>query len=283
MERIGTRQRLSLIQKLNIFCALCASLFLIYISIFPLIYVFTDEFSKLELVKNSIILFIGIGAGLGAFSVIKQALLFESLMDTVFEEGVYERLKPLLREIAGVRVDLEGVIRKMDMVDTSIDDLKERIDSSGSMKMVGGVTSPRLSDLIASSDPIAFLIKIVVLINITFAAFVFMVQYPRGFVPYVITAMFFIWWLGITTEYNMWYNLGIWVWGCVPILVIPTITILMDILLPSEIMFGSLYIVLGIYAYAYYAWSIYMLKGKLPPTLHNLLREVSTFRKIERL
>ncbi|UZE91998.1 MAG: hypothetical protein IB616_04570 [Methanosarcinales archaeon] len=57
----------------------------------------------------------------------------------------------------------------------------------------------------------------------------------------------------------------------------------MDILLPSEIMFGSLYIVLGIYAYAYYAWSIYMLKGKLPPTLHNLLREVSTFRKIERL
>jgi len=282
MERIGTKQRLSLIQKLNIFCALCASLFLIYISIFPLIRVFTYEFSKLALIKNSIILFIGIGAGLGAFSLVKQALLFESMIDTAFEEGLYQRLKPLLREIANVQVRLEEATRRMNVIDISIDDLKERIDAFGGRGMVGSVASPRLRDVTYSSDPILFLIKIVVLINITFAAFVFMVQYPRGFVPYVVTAMFFIWWIGITTEYNLWHNVGVWVWGCVPILVIPTITILMDILLPSEIMFGSLYVVLGIYAYAYYAWSVYMLKGKLPPTLHNLLREVGR-RKTERL
>lgn len=276
-------KRISLLQKLNIACALCASLFLIYISIFPLIRVFTYEFSKLALIKNSIILFIGVGAGLGAFSLVKQALLFESMVDTAFEEGVYRRLKPLLKQIAGVQVRLEEATRRMNTIDISIDDLKERVDASGSRRTVGGKASPRLRGVMYPSDPILFLIKIVVLINITFAAFVFMVQYPRGFVPYVVTAMFFIWWVGITTEYNLWHNVGVWVWGSVPILIIPTITILMDILLPSELMFGSLYIVLGIYAYVYYAWSIYMLKGKLPPTLHNLLREVSAFRKTERL
>jgi len=275
-------RRLSLLQRLNIVCALCASLFLIYISIFPLIRVFTYEFSKLELIKNSIILFIGIGAGLGAFSLVKQALLFESMIDTAFEEGLYQRLKPLLKEIAGVQVRLEEATRRMNTIDVSIDDLKERVDASGGRGAAGKGTSPRLGGGTYSSDPVLFLIKIVVLINITFAAFVFMVQYPRGFVPYVVTAMFFVWWVGITTEYNLWHNVAVWVWGSVPILIIPTITILMDILLPSELMFGSLYIVLGIYAYVYYAWSIYVLKGKLPPTLHNLLREVSTLRKTER-
>ncbi|MDI6888699.1 MAG: hypothetical protein QMC78_03260 [Methanocellales archaeon] len=276
-------KRLSLLQKLNIACALCASLFLIYISIFPLIRVFTYEFSKLELIKNSIILFIGIGAGLGAFSLVKQALLFESMIDTAFEEGVYRRLKPLLKEIASVQARLEEATKKMNTIDVSIDDLKERVGAFGGRGAVSKGTSSRLGGGTYPSDPILFLIKIVVLINITFAAFLFMVQYPRGFVPYVVTAMFFIWWIGITTEYNLWHNVGVWVWGSVPILIIPTVTILMDILLPSEIMFSSLYIVLGIYAYIYYAWSIYMLKGKLPPTLHNLLREVSTFRKTERL
>jgi len=165
MERIGTKQRLSLIQKLNIFCALCASLFLIYISIFPLIRVFTYEFSKLALIKNSIILFIGIGAGLGAFSLVKQALLFESMIDTAFEEGLYQRLKPLLREIANVQVRLEEATRRMNVIDISIDDLKERIDAFGGRGMVGSVASPRLRDVTYSSDPILFLIKILHMVD----------------------------------------------------------------------------------------------------------------------
>ncbi len=269
--------RLSLAQKINVVCALCASVYLIYISVFPLIYVFTVEFSRLSLIQNTIILFIGIGAGLGAFSMVQQALLFNTKIDAMFEKGIYRRLQPMLREVARVQVGLDGASHKMNAIESSINSLKKAVDDA----LVGRMPM-RADKLTYSSDPILFLIKIVVLINVTFAAFVFMMQFPWVYLPYVVTAVYFMWWLGLTSEYGLWRHNGVYVWGFVPIIVIPSATIIMTILLPREIMLGALYIALGIYAYAYYAWSTYVMRGRLPGMIHDLLQEISTKSKIKR-
>ena len=269
--------RLSLTQKINVVCALCASVYLIYISVFPLIYIFTVEFSRLSLIQHTIILLIGIGTGLGAFSMVQQALLFNTKIDAMFEKGIYRRLQPMLKEVAKVQLGLDETAHRMQTIESSINSLKKAVDDA----LVGRM--PMRGDMTYSSDPILFLIKIVVLINVTFAAFVFMVQFPWVYLPYVATAVYFMWWLALTSEYGLWRNTGIYVWGFVPILIVPSATIIMTILLPREIMLGTLYIALGIYAYAYYAWSTYMMRGRLPGMIHDLLQEISTKSKIERL
>ncbi|MBU4373942.1 MAG: hypothetical protein KJ714_05775, partial [Euryarchaeota archaeon] len=113
-----------------------------------------------------------------------------------------------------------------------------------------------------------------VLINITLATFLFMLQYPLEYIPYAVTIVYIVWWAVITAEFKLWNVESVWIWVFVPILILPVYTIIMNAYLRDYQMFGSLFIGLVIYVFIYYSWCSNMVRGVLPFDLHIALAEL---------
>lgn len=124
-------------------------------------------------------------------------------------------------------------------------------------------------------------IKYILLVNITLAVFLFMLNYPLSYVPYSITIIYIMWWTVITAEYKLWKEDMAWAWVFIPILILPVYTIIMDAYLLDYQMFGSLFIGLTVYVFAYYSWCTYLVRGVLPLDLHIAIKEFK--EKIEEL
>lgn len=116
-------------------------------------------------------------------------------------------------------------------------------------------------------------IKYIVLINVTLATFLFMLQYPLEYIPYAVTLVYIIWWAVITQEFKLWNVESVWMWVFVPILILPVYTIIMNAYLRDYQMFGSLFIGLVAYVILYYSWCSNMVRGVLPLDLHIALAE----------
>jgi len=99
--RIETKG-LALKEKFVTFSVLCASVYLLAISIFPVMYNLTGEFETMDFILNAILLVIGTGSLFRGIRFIKKSILFEHLLDPGFEKGIYARLEPIFKRHRGV-------------------------------------------------------------------------------------------------------------------------------------------------------------------------------------
>ena len=95
MSKIEKKQSLTVLEKFGAFSVLCASVYLIAISVFPVMYNLTGEFERNDFIFNAILLLIGAGSLFGSIRFIKKSILFEQLLDLGFEKGIYARLEPI--------------------------------------------------------------------------------------------------------------------------------------------------------------------------------------------
>ena len=122
-----------------------------------------------------------------------------------------------------------------------------------------------------------FVIKSMMLLVFTFSALVYVSEYPFGIVHYFVTLLYLLWWALISSEYKLWTKNEVWVVGILPVLIIPTLAMLLDTVIGINNMIGVLFLGLFVYAYIYYEWAsrtktgygllnikpiAYMLKGK---------------------
>jgi hypothetical protein len=106
-----------------------------------------------------------------------------------------------------------------------------------------------------------------------------MLQFPLGYVPYAVTLVYILWWGAITADNKLWKEDAAWGWVFVPVLVLPVYTISMNAYLQSYFLFASLFMGLVLYAFSYYSWCNYIIKGILPFDIHEAVRSVQ--EKIE--
>lgn len=256
------RSKHPLIDKLGIISMFLSAAYLIYISATPLIDNFTGKTDETNFIPNLIILLLGIGVMYSAFAFYRRIIFIEYAIDTAFEQVIYPKLEPLLKEVAKVQIGLDETRDRMEMVNLNIDQLRKSLTPIQS-------TNPEIS----APNVMSFL-RIVVLVNISTATFLFLLQYTKGYIPYVLTLLYIIWWIEITYEFDLWKVSRAWTWVFPPIILIPTLSILMDILYGADKLIGLVAIGLLLYSFAYFTWCLYRVQRALPFDLHLRLREL---------
>jgi len=236
------------------------SLYLLVTSFFPLVYNIVTSFEPVNFLMYLFYFILGIGSLAGALLILKKETHLEHIADDTFDKVVYTRLEPVLRDVAQVQVGLDDVHSKLEMMNLNI----EKISS---------VREKTTHVAEAAPSQTSMYVKYVVLINITLATFLFMLQYPLEYIPYAVTVIYIVWWAVITQEFKLWNVEAVWMWVFVPILILPVYTIIMNVYLRDYQMFGSLFIGLCAYVVAYYSWCSNMVRGVLPFDLHIALRE----------
>ncbi|MDF1531715.1 MAG: hypothetical protein P1P72_05275 [ANME-2 cluster archaeon] len=103
--------------------------------------------------------------------------------------------------------------------------------------------------------------KIMMLIVVTSASLVYVSEYPLGIIHYFILLLYLLWWLLFTSEYKLFSKTSAWVWAVAPILIIPSMGIILDVTLGLNNMIALLFASMLIYAYSYYWWSCYVSTG----------------------
>ena len=106
-----------------------------------------------------------------------------------------------------------------------------------------------------------FISKILVLIFFTFSALVYVSSYPLGIVHYFILAIYLTWWVFITAEFKLFGSATAWTWAITPILIIPSVGIIMSAIYGLNIMIGILFLALLMYVFFYYSWASFVATG----------------------
>lgn len=268
-----SRSYMSGFDKIVIAVLLAVGFFYIISSIIQITYVFTDEFDSLIFIREATQIFAGAVLIFGAIKFIKKNTYLERIVDQMFEEIIYDRFEPVLRDIAEVQVGYDGVSSQIKSLNYSINDLKKSIEFAPA----SGTYQAQDHSASASLRRVYNLFMYVVLLNITLAVYMFMIYYPLWYIPYMAPLLFVMWWVVITYEYNQWDNSSAWMWVFAPILILPIYTMVFGSLaLPSQ-MFAIMYLVLGLYAVSYYTWSMYNASGTLPFGLHKKLEDIANY------
>nr|QNT35481.1 hypothetical protein EKMJPAOO_00031 [uncultured Methanosarcinales archaeon] len=241
---------------------LCASVYLIAISVFPVMYNLTGEFERNDFIFNTILFLIGTGSLFGSIQFIKKSILFEQLLDLGFEKGIYARLEPILNDIVESQVSMNDVADQLRYMNTNIDRLQKRSHSTS--------TGAGLVDV---REEVFRFLRLVLLINVSLAVFIYLLRAYGAILPYAMAMLFVLWWAEITYEFRMWKNSWVWVWVFVPILTIPITTMLADRLYGDEILVAAMSVVLVIYVATYYLWSRYLVERTLPFGISEVTKE----------
>lgn len=266
-DRQAMKTNISLPERFGVFSMILASIYLIYESIFPIIFNLTGDFDKSDFIANLIILTIGIGVLYGAIVFVRRTMLYTQSIDLIFED-IYPKIEPVLREAASIQVDLEMMSGRLDAMNTNIEHLKKQVQTPAGSGGTGAGTGTG----VAVGTSVTTFLHLVMLVNITLGVFIFLLQYPRWYVPYVLTLLYVIWWIAVTAEYDLWKISKSWTWVLAPILIVPTISIVTDILAGSYMLLAWMAIGLVVYTSVYYLWGRYLVHGILPYDLHRRLK-----------
>jgi hypothetical protein len=125
-----------------------------------------------------------------------------------------------------------------------------------------------------------FISKILVLIFFTSSALVYASSYPLGIIHYFILAIYLTWWVFITAEFKLFGNSTAWTWAIAPILIIPSVGIIMSAIYGINNLIGIMFFALLFYVYFYYSWASFVATGYKLIDLKTAISEIK--EKIKR-
>lgn len=270
-ESIGTDivsfQRLSFFEKIGIISSLIMAIGILIVSGFS----FIIDFGKLNMVNILVDLILIIGSLTSLyfiFSIYRRKVIVETLIDTAFQEGVYNRLRPLIENIANSRVDADIILDRVSNIDIKVENILKgqslKRDESEVIYMDKYIET-ELKRPVMIGTPLGFIFKSIFMIIITMAIFMFLVNFNLGrLTPFVSLSIFIFWWIFITNEYSLWKNTYAWLIVFFPIAIVPVSVMILGNLVNYNILMAVLYASIGIYAFVYYLWAIYKTTGALP-------------------
>lgn len=260
-------QRLSFFEKIGIVSSLIMAAGVLIVSGFS----FIIDFGKLNMVNILIDLILIIGSLTSLyfmFGIYRRKVIIETLIDTAFQEGVYNRLKPLIENIANSRIDADIILDRMSNMDIKIENiLKGNIlkRDESEVKYVEKYIETEMHRPVMIGTPLGFIIKSIFMIIITMAIFMFLVNFNLGrLTPFVTLSIFILWWVFITNEYSLWKNTSAWLIVFFPIAIVPVSVMILGNLVNYNILMAVLYASISIYTFVYYLWTIYTTTGAIP-------------------
>lgn len=235
---------------------------------FACLSLFIDIFIKTDFLSVFVDMTIIILCVAGIYFVIntfKRKMVTEMLIDTAFQEGVYNRMESLIENIATAQIGTDIVLDRISKIDLKVENiLKEKKQGPVEYeyrKCFGDL----MEESISLGTTFKFVIKAIFLIVITMAVFMFLVNFNLGRItPYATLSIFIIWWIFITNEYSLWEDMSAWTMVFMPILVVPITVMILSNLLNYNVLIAILYSLLGLYSFLYYIWAVYVATGSIP-------------------
>ena len=196
--------------------------------------------------------------------------IYYSILNRIAKEKMEEQwdfsIEPILNRIleTSCRIDSmeEEMARTNRKLDTTLDYVMRSQDMDASRTYIIPGTSFK------------FISKILVLIFFTFSALVYVSEYPLGIVHYFILAIYLTWWAFITAEFKLFGNSTAWTWAIAPVLIIPSVGIIMSAVYGLNIMIGILFLALLMYVFFYYSWASLVATGYKLIDLKSVVRQM---------
>lgn len=251
--------QLSFFEKIGLASVLIVFIGITILSGFSLIIDIFIKLNFLSILIDILVMIICTAAIYFIFSIIRKKIVTDILIDTAFQHGVYEKLQPLIGNIAQAQVGTDVVIDRIATLDKKVENiLKERKEEKYE-------TTEFLQESISLGTSVKFVIKTIFMIVVTMAIFMFLVNFNLGRItPYASLSIFILWWLFITNEYSLWKHTGAWSLVSLPIVTIPVMVIILGNLINYNVLIALLYLSLSFYTIIYYIWAIYVTTGSIP-------------------
>ena len=268
------RTAVPIFEKIGLTVAFFIGIALTIFSLYSLVIDISMEHTDLWSVGvDTFFLLLGVLICYSCIKTYKKAIYYGKLVESAFEEGIYRRLEPLLRKFAEVHVQMEELEARLNGIDKKVDAVMEgQVKASANPATVEGIIAPGTS--------IGFAVKSIFLAIITMSGFVFMVETMIPHAHYAILLFFILWWLLITSEFELFNKAEAWLFVFLPIIIVPTGFILTHAALRVAMPVGSaenvtvciFFLALVIYAFAYYSWAVLRTKGTLPFDIRRFRR-----------
>ena len=255
-------KNISKLEKTGLYCTIIASVFLIMWAIFSVISGLLSE-DVIDLIVGTLFIFIGSVSGYYAIRFYRKVVYMEKLLDSSFEDAIYQRLEPLAEVISETRVEMVDFSRDLKVMLNKVENLEEDFE----------LVRKASSSVLPKNDSDNFIIKSQFLLVITLSFFIFVVEFPSNLTPYIMPIFFLMWWFLITAEYSLFSNENAWIFGSIPVILIPMSALFIAAMISVFAMTGILFIILTLYTGLYYIWASYTVNGTLPFNIHKDIRE----------
>jgi len=218
---------------------------------------------------------VGYGLIYGGYRFVTKSNFLKAIADGLFVEAIYDRLEPLLADIAETKTGYDILSERIDNLNYNVDEIR---------KIIGFGRTQQGSDLI----PLQYALRnitnqfhYIMLTTVTLTLYLFMFYNPGGVIPYLSPIVFVLWWALITSHSNLWELPKAWYWVAIPILVIPMYSILFTALYTGSTMLFIMYLGLGVYVLSYYIWCERITRGILPFGIGERIKNIKNMLKKE--
>jgi hypothetical protein len=229
--------------------------------------------NELDFFTSIISAAVGYGFLFAAYRFIKRAAFLKAIADSIFIEALYDRLEPLLADIAETKAGYDVLSERIDNLNYNINDIRKSIDMGRTDQ------SGELVPMQFAIKNIGYQFQYVLLTTITLAMYMFMFYNPSAITPYLSPLTYVIWWAVITSQHDLWEETTAWYWVAMPLLVIPIFTILFTALFTVNYMLLVMYVGLGSYIILYYVWCERKARGILPFGIGERIRNIKAMMK----
>ena len=247
---------------------IATGLYFIITSSLKLADLFFGSMNSVDLLLNLMEAGAGYGLIYGAYRFVTKSNFLKSIADDLFVEALYDRLDPLLGDIARTGGSYDILSERLENLNYNMNDIRKSIE--------GGKRQPE-NDLI----PLQYAFKnithqfhYIMMTTVTLSLYLFMFNNPGGILPYLSPIVFVLWWGLITSHSNLWEETRAWYWIAIPILIIPIFSIIFSALSSTNTMLLIMYIGLSVYVLSYYIWCERTTRGIIPfgigERIHNI-------------
>jgi hypothetical protein len=254
---------------------IASGLYLIITSALKIVDLFIVSMNSFDLIINLLGVAAGYGLVYGAYRFVTKSNFLKAMADDLFVEALYDRLEPLLADMAETRASYDLLSERVDNLNYNINDIRKSIETGK------GQQENDLIPLQYAFRNITNQFQYIMMTTVTLTLYLFMFYNPSGIIPYLSPVVFVMWWGLITSHSNLWEEPKAWYWIAIPILVIPMFSILFTALTTANTMLFVMYIGLSVYVLLYYIWCERTTRGILPFGIGERIQNLKNMLKSE--
>jgi hypothetical protein len=206
---------------------------------------------------------------------VTKSNFLKAIADGLFVETFYDRLGPLLTDIAESRASYDILNERIENLNFNVNDIRKSIETGK------GQQEKDLIPLQYAFRKITHQFHYIMLTTVTLTLYLFMFYNPGGIIPYLGPTVFVLWWGLITSHSNLWEETRAWYWVAIPILIIPMFSILFTALSTANTMLFIMYIGLSVYVLLYYIWCERTTRGFIPFGIGERLQNIKNMLRSE--
>lgn len=260
-EEIVSFQRLSFFEKIGMVNSMILAIGLLLISIYSII---VDLRNLDRILIDFILIFMSMTSLYFIYNLYRKKIIVETLIDTAFQKGVYNRLESLIGNIAKSHIDADVILDRMSNIDLKVENILKEKGKGIEGEEIHGIEK-ELQRPVMIGTSLIFIIKCMFMIIITMAIFMFLVNFNIGrMTPLVTLSIFILWWIFITNEYDLWKDNSAWLFVFIPVTIVPISVMILGNVVNYNVLMAILYGGIGLYILIYYIWAVYTKTGVFP-------------------